>query len=628
MKYIALLIALLITAFLSHTSLLAQDSLRYQIPDSVRYAAFDTNVIKGANRLSNSSEVFSYNEYIWSDKRSLSEILEMRNGFRVFNEGFGQRNKFIDLTYPNLNVPVYRDGFKMNILDSQFDTENLSINEIDSIELISSISSYLYSNSFSTSAVNVISKNVVQPQPFSQLRYSQDRYDALFADVYFSQSFSRKFNLQLGLTKGSNAGRYTNSDYDKWQTRTRLNFFLNPDFNILTNFYYNTIDRGLFGGLQNDSSAAVRNDSSRIKYKNIYFNTGIYFKLFSDKNHLTKVTYSYINSLYNLEKGYADSILLPNNGGHSVSNEVNLNQNFKINIFKNIPSNLILNANYDNVKYDDGINVQTYSGFLKYDINYNDLDISLFFKHTKATMQDNTDNSELIVNLNSPGIEAYYKLINKENLKLRLYGGVNYSGRSSNLSAKSINFSNNEAGFDFTFKSLFLKFRYTRLIVTNDIDFISLIFTHGNITVEPFYSDYYYQSYKGNIKFKIWDIVLDLVNDNYTYTDGDKNLFRGNIFYENKFFNNNLDLKTGFIVKYYTGFKLYDYSVSPTKLYEPVITNVDFYIGARIGSANVNFTLANLFNRFNYDTYLYPYDDRGGFANVVSRFTIVWDFLN
>ena len=56
--------------------------------------------------------------------------------------------------------------------------------------------------------------------------------------------------------------------------------------------------------------------------------------------------------------------------------------------------------------------------------------------------------------------------------------------------------------------------------------------------------------------------------------------------------------------------------------------DVDLYFGARIGKANINFTLANILNSLFYNTSIYPYDERNGFLRTISRFTITWDFLN
>jgi hypothetical protein len=611
MKHIAILFALLISAFLSVNLLLAQDSTRIQIPDSVRYAAFDTNVIISTNRLSNTSEVFSYNEYIWSDKRNLTEIMEMRNGFRGYNQGLGLFNSFYEYMFRGMQVPIYRDGFEMYTYDS----ENISINEIDSIEIISSVSSYLYSDSYTTGAINVLSKDIIQPKPFSQLRYSQDRHNALFADVYFSQSFSRKFNMQLGLTKGSNDGRYANSSYDKWQTRTKLNFFFNPNFNIRTSFYFNKIERGLFGGLLSDTSNTVVNDSLRAIYTNIFFNTGFYFKFFRNKNNLTKLDFTYTNSKREIINGFFSNSL-------DKIYEINLNQNFNIDISNDIKSNLILNGNYEYGKHEDEFKRTIYSGFAKYDVNYKNLFVSGFYKYGKNE-SSNRHSSPVVFTYSSPGIEARYKLLDSKDLKINIFGGMNYSGISdSSPNIFPFNYYNNEIGFNLAYKNIFSKFKYRRGV---SFERIRLAI---DSTFEYRDASYTYDSYNMRLKFKLLDMVFDLIDDYYIYADINLNLFRANIFYENKFFNDNLDLKTGFIVKHYDNLVFYNYRTNPPTVIISNLSNVDFYVGARIGSANVNFTLANLFNRFNYDTYLYPYDDRGGFGNVVSRFTIVWDFLN
>jgi hypothetical protein len=113
---------------------------------------------------------------------------------------------------------------------------------------------------------------------------------------------------------------------------------------------------------------------------------------------------------------------------------------------------------------------------------------------------------------------------------------------------------------------------------------------------------------------------------------------KADLAYKNKtLFNNKLNLKTGFNVKYISEMPEYSYDQRTGNFYYgnagynyTVLDQfmLDVYVGVRIGKANINLTLANLLNSLFYDTQLYPYDDLGGFLRSVSRLTIVWDFWN
>jgi hypothetical protein len=104
--------------------------------------------------------------------------------------------------------------------------------------------------------------------------------------------------------------------------------------------------------------------------------------------------------------------------------------------------------------------------------------------------------------------------------------------------------------------------------------------------------------------------------------------------YKDILFKKKLKLRTGFNVKYISDKPEVTYDQFANVLI-PVSSNagfenfdVDFYVGARIGKANINITLANLLNSLFYNTSIYPFDERNGFLRTISRFTITWDFWN
>jgi hypothetical protein len=113
------------------------------------------------------------------------------------------------------------------------------------------------------------------------------------------------------------------------------------------------------------------------------------------------------------------------------------------------------------------------------------------------------------------------------------------------------------------------------------------------------------------------------VTFNYSNTDiFPQYYFKSNIAYKGDLFRGKLKLKTGFDLKYYVINYITDqyqtwYSFNNDFRTFPQKNQfiADFYVGARIGRANINLTIANMFNSLVYNAYIFPLDDRGGFGN-------------
>ncbi|MBK8982706.1 MAG: Plug domain-containing protein [Ignavibacteria bacterium] len=112
--------------------------------DTLKKIPFDINRIKNPFRLSLNSEVFNYDSVsIWSDRRTLSEIMDQRPGFFINDFGFGGRNTINYNGRSSYQTGIFRDGIQVNDNFYQgFDIENFSVNEIEQIEEISAVSSF------------------------------------------------------------------------------------------------------------------------------------------------------------------------------------------------------------------------------------------------------------------------------------------------------------------------------------------------------------------------------------------------------------------------------------------------------------------------------------------------------
>lgn len=604
------------------------------LSDTARKVPFDTNKIKDQTLLSNSSEVFSYDSlYIWNDKRTLSEILDERQGFFIFDLGLGERNA---LNYNNWyadQTGVYRDGIQINDNYYQgFDIQNISVSEIDRIEEVSDVSSFFYGINSMAKSVNVITKDVFQPKPFTQLRFSQDRFGSLFADVFFSQPVSRKGNVQIGITKHSIDGRYENSAFNIWRGRGRVNLYLSPKINAKLNFYLDNYTRSLNEGLVYSSDpnvlsdpeiAEVRNTESNEDLENYFYDLTMTGRFFRNQNSLTK---------FKLYSNNSNRQFILNNQtepyySHSIQYGAEMTQNFNIKQDKNLNMDVLIGGNVYINLYRGKRTTTFMDPFYSYQQNYYSLKgkYDLTYKGFYLTALIRNDNIQDNNYLNF-GAEANIKVYRNNDFLFELNGGLNHTSYYIQNAAIA-NFSTpyitvNEFSHDL--------YEIGGKIIYKD-------FTLEATGFKKSYDQWEKESYGVNSAISFISEYTDLVVS-YNYSSIELfpvNYIKSDLAFKDILFKGKLKLKTGFDIKYYN----IDYiTFQDQLLYSSQYTYIsfpqtsqfiaDFYVGARIGRANINLTIANIFNSLVYNSYVYPLDDRGGFLNAISRFTIVWDFIN
>ncbi|MDQ3019200.1 MAG: TonB-dependent receptor plug domain-containing protein [Bacteroidota bacterium] len=599
--------------------------------DSTRKIPFDTNKIKDAVLLSKTSEIFSYDSlYIWNDKRSLSEIMDERPGYFIYDFGLGGKN---DINYNgrySRETGIFRDGIQINDNFFQsFDIQNISVNEIDKIEEVSDVSSFFYGINTFAKSINVITKDVFQPKPFSQLRFSQDRFGSLYADVFFSQPFSRKANVQLGLTKHSIDGRYPNSSFNIWRGRSRVNLFFSPKLNAKLNFYLDNFDRDLNDGLvyspfedslTNPGFATVVNPAASEHLENYYYDVTMTARLLKNKNSLSKLKIYSNSSLRHLFNPDSVHTLenYPASYNHSLLYGLDLQQNISIAYSRNFNSDILFGGNVYLNLFDGNLfnkfEENYYSLKVKYDLNYKNLYASALLRN------DYIQNTNYL----NAGIESKFKVINNRKFMVELNGGINQT------------------------QYILFNDAYVVLVGQKNIYEIPRKFYQGGVKVKyknftlfgefsGGYDTVYKSAYGVNSNF-IWNSKYSDISVSYSYFS--EQLFptyyiKSDLAYKNILFRGKLKLKTGFNIKYYNIKNItnqyqtwYSWSYSNDAFPRQNQFIADFYIGARIGRANINITVANIFNSLVYNAYVFPLDDRGGFVNAISRFTIVWDFIN
>ena len=616
-----------------------------QVKDTTVHVLFDTNKIKNTSLLSTASDTISKDFYIWNDKKNLSEIMDEKSGYFINYFGVGGRNLIKYNGSNEYSVGIYRDGIQLNDnFFGGFDIENISVNEIEKIEEISNVSSFMYGINSRAKSINVITKDRFQPKLFSQFRYSQDRYGALSADFYVNMPLSRKINYIFEINNHINDGRYTNTDFSAWRGKVKLNYYFSPKFNIRTNLNYSKVQRGLYEGiiystddtLASSIFAKVNNIDSYEKVINYLYDITLTARIFKDSISLTKLklyTNSTLREYRDEENRITTNGIYLTNNFHYLQYGIDFKQNIKKTFGEKYYTDILFggNAYYnfykvnkiffdwstasDNPQVVRFLKNNFYTGIGKIDIGLDKLFLSGF---AKTSYIDNNFFFET-------GVEGNYKLVEIKDFSFSVHSGanstmsgINYPELVSQDYISLLNIYNTskqryiEAGVKIKYKNFTIDLYQFDNNYSNNLNF-----RNGNYSID--YKSTYFDGY---ININQWN-----------YADFPDFFLKTDLAVHDYLFANKLNLKVGVNIKYFSNFypELYSqYRYLALNFIPQNISknffNMDFYVGARIGTANINFTLGNLFNNLNYDSYLYPYDNRGGFVNVVSKFTIVWDF--
>jgi len=188
---------------------------------------------------------------------------------------------------------------------------------IERIEFITGPRAMLYGMNSTGGAINIVTKSFYTNKPYSRLRYSQGVDDYTQTDAIFSQNIFSRFNFTFGLERHAigydqinqyYAARYTNSDYDAWSFRTKLRYDISNSFNIVFSHLYEQAITGMFGGVDysqiplagyfgDPSTAFVTNNEAYEKIYDHHLDLTAAAHLTGDTMQVTTLTVYYSNQL-------------------------------------------------------------------------------------------------------------------------------------------------------------------------------------------------------------------------------------------------------------------------------------------------------------------------------------------
>ena len=548
----------------------------------------------------------------------------------IKDQGFiGQPNEAFVYGIGNGGISYFQDGvFYNNHFQNSLDLHTIESEYVDSVEIIPSPRGFLYGPVNNPASINFITKNLITRQPYTRIKFLQGPNGETMLDGLFNSSVYKKIKLSFDINSKNFDSSFTNSGYSLWQGRVRLNYFLSDHFNLTGGYDYAQTETGLNGGINIDSISKTTSNINSILYDPVF--APVYFGSRTMKNKIHLFNLKLLSrpsaaapgelSLYyrfNLEEIFGGEYYF------SQDKEKSLGLLFRQKYSKDIFSAELL-ADYENTKlqylsYDRSQKVNedrnnfAASAILSLNLIDSSLIPSVFYKFSSDSYLNKT--------FNGIGFDLTYLF--KEYLSL--YAGYstyqNYTGKNNNVS-------NAELGMDVNYCNLRLRLKLFKRnnfyiykdpnpFTTNDEYIIN-----GNSSGFGAYLNYYY-----------WKILLE-GSGSYNFagktnSDYSKSVtplipkinFNGGIFYKDILFNQNLNLKTGFMF-FFTGKQEMKVNGLIAQTVDQSI-KVDFTLIGEIQKvAYVYFTWENLFDSQYYIVPYYPMPSRG------IRFGISWELLD
>lgn len=595
------------------------------------------------------STIISQRTFLFENYRYTGDLLRSFNLNFIKDFGFvGYPNETFIYGVGNGGISYMLDG----VLWNNHYTNSLDLNfvqseNIDSIEIVPSPRGFLYGPYNNPVSVNFITRDFYVQEPYSRIKYYQGPDAEAMIDGRFSVLLEKRWNFSFEVTNRSIDSTYTNTAFSFWQVNTKLKYYLSNSVNLTAWYYYVDVEQGLNGGVNVDSVANIPSS----------FNIDMYSP---------EAPVVYPNQKLDV---------LQNNFGLRTLAKPFDNSKLDFSIYYRYNQNELRNRTNQNNSFSEQVENQTFGGQLKYhqSIHIFRLDLLGSYEDTKSDFDNqyswdstwsgilNLDkksitgsiilSAEFLNNLVVPAI--YYKYSNYKfselssdiealngygiDLKLNItnilsiYGGYSQTDQL----IESDNVESFEAGIKYSRNKFFLNLKY---------------FTRSglylpNAFVSPFEPNPHYilvGNLSGlglNLNYYFWKILIETntsayFNEESIYqVEGTDDLQRGmlnlpdfqiiaGIYVKGMFFNDNLDLKTGFVF-YYTGqinsseyYYLRPIAVEPTN-------RLNFTLAGEIKKvAIVYFIWENLLYNEYYITPYYPMPN----GNI--RFGIAWELFN
>ena len=557
----------------------------------------------------------------------------------IKNLGFtGQPNETFLYGVGNDAVSYLLDGVSFNERHSNFLNLNLIQSEdVDSIEVIPLPRGFLYGAYNNPVGVNFITKDFISIQPYSRIRYYQGTNRDMMFDGIFNAVVTDKLIASFDITNRIYDGTYDNTDYSIWQGKVKMKYLLSNAVNIIASYNYNDYNVGYSGGINIDSIAALGENVNNVLYSPLDNPPMVYPNgELKTLTHLPRLRFL-IKPAEWMRSDASLFFMFNRYEKNTSASEYSENKTYGLNIRNDFDYSIFkfqLNVDYE--KRDIYSSSAFYNSIdsLPFYVFQNQLDADLF--SVSGILSASLDDGNFI-----PSI--YYKTstYNKDYSQPMAYNGDKSShGIGVDLLFKI------KSSFGLYLGTSILKpyssseqeyaliefgTRYQNEFVLADLKYFYNEYNYGfyidtGLDINDYIRFGYLNGLGLNLKFNFWKLLLES-NSSYHFSVGDKLMgvpefqTQTGLYYTSILFNNNLDLKTGFVF-YYTGTNnVYTDEHGVTEV--PSSYKLDFTLAGEIQkTAIVYFLWQNLLQNDYYITPYYPMPP----SNI--RFGFAWELFN
>lgn len=179
------------------------------------------------------------------------------NGFLQDLGSLGQPNEITLYGLGYGSIGHLKDGMTINNRwQNSFDWYHFQSETIDSLELIPLSRGFYYSPFNNPVSINFITKSNVDFRPLSRIRFYQAPNDEALVDVLFNTYLFKRTTLRIQVSNSSIEnifGRDTvSSDYSSWKVLTSLRYMVNNNINVIGTYNFLRTTIGLYGGLREE----------------------------------------------------------------------------------------------------------------------------------------------------------------------------------------------------------------------------------------------------------------------------------------------------------------------------------------------------------------------------------------
>lgn len=586
--------------------------------------------------LTSKSYLLKRTDLLMSEYKYTGDYLRLFPFNFIKDLGFtGQPNETFLYGLGNSSISFLLDGVSTN--ERYYNSLNLNLlqsEDIDSIEVIPLPRGFLYGNYNNPVSINFITRDFITSQPYSRIRYYQGPNRETMLDGIFNLRMTSRLITTFEITNRIVDSTFDNSEFSIWQGKIKLKYLLSNDVNIIASYNYNDYKAGYSGGVDVDSIRRTGANINNILYDPVQapviFPNGKVAAL----THLPRLRLLIKQSDW-LRNDISFYYFYSKNENNSFVNEGIKDKVFGVDI-----KNLLKYDVFDiklNLAYENSDIFRQYSFY--------DLNESARVYAPSVNFKYNTLSAAAIIStkigndLITPSVFYKFSSVTKYPGRIIIEDSSSNvsTGLGFDVSIKANNY------FDFYFGSSVFKSYYSdknNLLLEAGVKFTSDIFTAN---LRYFKNQYTYEAYTGgnffdyiqfgdvnglglNLKLDLWKILIES-NSSY-YKKVSNNLIgvpevqtQTGVYYKNLVFDDNLDLKTGFVF-YYTG-KNNVYTFEHGLLSVPSSNKVDFTLAGEIQKrAIVYFLWQNLFDNNYYITPYYPMPGRS------IRFGVAWELFN